>query len=62
MRDSKKYLGLEEETARRLAETAGHRFRVARREGKALILTRDFKPDRINVCVEEGKVVEVHFG
>ena len=41
------------------AQTNGKTVRVVKQDGRNLIYTTDFNPDRINVAVEEGKVVAI---
>jgi hypothetical protein len=37
-------------------------YRVVERDGKSAIVTRDYRPNRINIKLENGKVVGFHFG
>ena len=45
--------------AKRAASEQGCEIRVAVRNGEGLALTQDFRPDRVNVAVESGKVTEI---
>ncbi len=41
------------------AEAEGCAVRVVEKNGKPLAVTQDFRPDRINVATEDGKVVRI---
>lgn len=41
------------------AEAEGCSVRVVERDGRALAVTEDFRPDRINVAVRDGVVAEI---
>lgn len=43
-------------------ETSQIRYRVSKIDGKACILTRDYDPQRVNLVVENGIVIEVNRG
>ncbi len=57
--DNTAYLGLTEEEAGDLAEEEGLEHRVINRDGEALVVTMDFRPNRLNFWVEDGVVIEV---
>ena len=38
------------------------RFRVARKDGRAMVLTRDYIPERLNFTIEDEQVVSVTMG
>lgn len=46
-------------TAEEAAESEGCQIRVAVRDGESLALTQDFRPDRVNVAVEDETVTEI---
>lgn len=50
-------VGMTENDARQFLATQGFKMRVSKRDGKALMGTRDARPDRINVEIENGIVV-----
>lgn len=45
--------------ARGIATSKGLTIRVMEEDGESYVGTCDFRPDRINVVVKEGKVVEI---
>ena len=45
--------------AMRAARQQGCSIRVAVRNGEQLALTQDFRPDRVNVAVRDGEVIEI---
>lgn len=45
--------------AKGAAAEQGCSVRVAMRDGEGLALTQDFRPDRVNVAVEDGEVTEI---
>lgn len=49
-------VGLEESAAVELAETEGWSVRVAERDGQGRPMTRDLRPDRVNVSIVDGVV------
>jgi hypothetical protein len=50
------------EEAEALCKSAGMRLRVTRTDGVAHIVTRDYRTDRVNVHLEQGKVVNATIG
>lgn len=52
-------VGKKVERAQMMAQSAGKRVRVMRRDGQQLVGTTDVDANRINVAVEQGKIVEV---
>lgn len=45
--------------AKEAAAEEGCQIRVAVRDGEPLALTQDYRPDRVNVAVEDGEVTEI---
>lgn len=45
--------------AKQAAVDEGCQIRVAMRDGESLALTQDYRPDRVNVAVEDGEVTEI---
>ena len=56
---SQSLAGRSEESARMAALSAGKKFRVVQRDGQRLLSTKDYDPERINVVVELGRVVQI---
>lgn len=54
--DLKALVGLSESEARARAEGDGYVVRVIFRDGEPLPATKDFRPDRVNLAVEDGVV------
>jgi hypothetical protein len=48
--------------AKALCESAGMRLRITREDGEAKIVTMDYRTDRVNVHLENGKVVKATIG
>ena len=40
----------------------GLKVRVSSRDGKSMLLTRDYNCDRLNLHLEDGKVIDLTFG
>jgi hypothetical protein len=57
-----KLVGKTEEQARVLIERAGLRVRISGRDGEHYILTMDYWIDRVNIYIENDKVVEASIG
>ena len=36
--------------------------RIAHKDGQDFMLTRDYNPDRINLKIKDGKIIEVYNG
>jgi hypothetical protein len=51
--------GMTEVEAKVFFQKHGYTMRVTRRDGKAMITTRDMKINRLNVSIENGLVKEV---
>lgn len=60
--DLSQLLDKTEEQATALAKTAGREVRVLERDGKALVVTRDLHPARVNLVVVEGVVSSYSLG
>src|SRR5205823_428743 len=58
----RKLIGLDFEEAKRQATAEGYKVRLAGKDGARFFLTTDWCPNRINVVVEKGKVVEASAG
>ncbi|HYE72607.1 MAG TPA: hypothetical protein VEF04_04715 [Blastocatellia bacterium] len=59
MFDPDKAEGMTEVEAEAFFQRHGYTMRVTRRDGKAMITTRDMKLNRLNVSIENGLVKEV---
>lgn len=57
--DARELVGLSEAEARERAAGYGCTVRVGRRNGESLFGTRDLRPDRIDVAVEDERVTEI---
>ena len=55
-------IGMKKEDAINESKGAGWRIRISKRDGKAYILTRDYRTDRINLEIEKDIVVKAHIG
>lgn len=58
-RKDKAILGLNEREAENVLTSQGLLMRVVNRDGEEFFVTCDFDPQRVNVSVKEGEVVEV---
>ena len=52
-------VGMEVEEARKLAEDNGMLIRVCQEDGLIYAGTCDFRPNRVNIIVSEGKVTSI---
>ena len=52
--------GLDEEAAGEHARAHGGIVRVIERDGQPLPMTMDYREDRVNVAVADGRVTAVH--
>ena len=57
--DAQDYVGLTEEHALSKASAANKAARVVQRDDEEMMITMDFSPGRLNLYVEDGKVVRV---
>lgn len=57
--DATAVVGESLDAASEAAADEGCQIRVAIRDGEGLALTQDFRPDRVNVAVEDGTVTEI---
>lgn len=55
-------IGLFEQEAIYLIKANGLLYRITKKDGKAAIITRDYKHDRVNLEFESGKVVRATIG
>jgi len=53
-------VGMSEDQARAEARRMGRPFRVVKRDGKALMVTMDHVPGRLNASVDQGMVTSIH--
>lgn len=60
--DTASLVGLEETEAQKVVEEHGWVFRVIQRDGVDLVVTMDFREDRINAKVADGVVIEASTG
>ena len=57
--DANALLGKEEKAAQSLAEQNDCDMRVTERDGEMFPMTMDFRPNRVNVVIADGKVSKV---
>ncbi len=55
-------VGQSESNALAAAELAGIIVRVAARDGKTFMLRKDLRPSRVNVTIDDGKVIAASVG
>lgn len=55
-------LGQFESVAWELVQEEGFVPRITSRDGNPLVVTRDYKTDRVNLVIEDNKVVSYHLG
>lgn len=55
-------VGLNEQEAKSLLQKSGINYRVVQRDGHYLMVTQDFKPDRINLVINDDKVSSFNCG
>ncbi len=53
------YIGLTKQEAAARAQAAGHRSRVIEEDGQRFRVTKDYRPDRRNFTVKDGRVTRV---
>jgi hypothetical protein len=54
--DARELVGLRVRKARRVSASHGCELRVVRRNGEPLVVTQDFRTDRVNVAVRHRKI------
>ena len=54
--------GLERQHAEELLKKAGHRYRVVRVDGQPRVVTADYNPNRFNLHIQDGVVVDCYTG
>lgn len=52
-------IGKTEKEAENTLEQQGKKMRVTQRDGEPFMCTMDYWPDRINVVVEMGKIIQI---
>lgn len=60
--DPSKFIGLSLDDARNQIMGYGYSSRVTKVDGRALIVTRDYDPLRLNLSIENNRVVNVTVG
>jgi hypothetical protein len=55
---SKEMVGLPEDMAREILESVGYSMRVIERDGVHYVVTRDHNPNRIDVVIEDGLLID----
>jgi hypothetical protein len=59
---SNELIGMEKQAALDLCEQEGVRVRVENEDGEPFMLTMDYIPTRLNLTIQNGKVVRVRHG
>ncbi|MGJ8697465.1 MAG: hypothetical protein ACSHYF_14200 [Verrucomicrobiaceae bacterium] len=62
MNSDSPYIGLTKEAAMLRAKKEGKRARVVSEDGRQSMVTKDYRPDRLNFTIEAGKVTRVQGG
>lgn len=60
--DTKAYVGKDISEVEQLLDEKGQPHRVMWQDGEAFFGTMDFRPDRLNFHVEDGKIIEAYTG
>lgn len=60
--DVSKLVGLTEEDAKTKITAAGLKCRVRNRDGQAFVGTCDYRMDRVNLSITDGKVTSASLG
>lgn len=60
--DASAYVGMTESEAIEAIQKIGLKARITERDGKSFMGTCDFRLDRINLIIKEGKVIETNVG
>lgn len=58
----KKLVGLTTKEAEHMCRTTMTPLRIVREDHKSYMITDDFRPDRINIEIDKGKVTKVTWG
>lgn len=53
-------LGKTEDEAKQVCENYGYKLRVTNKDGTSFIVTADYRTDRINVSVTNGKISAIN--
>jgi len=62
MNDQPGYIGLTKEAALTKAKALGVRARIVEEDGKSFPVTKDYRPERVNFTINDGKVTKLHKG
>lgn len=60
--ENKKYIGLKKKAAEKQIAAEGLTSRIMGEDGKNYVGTCDYRPDRVNLILKKGKVVEAYNG
>ena len=55
-------VGVDADAARRIASERGCVFRISVRDGIGEVLTAEWRSDRINAAIEQGRVISTEVG
>lgn len=59
---AKTYIGRQLSEVQKEFETQNQLLRIVAQDGKAMAVTADYRPDRLNVAVEKGVITDAYFG
>lgn len=62
MANIQNYVGMTEDAAIKAIEKDGFRARVVAKDGEHYIVTADYRLDRVNLTIKEGKVTSADIG
>lgn len=60
--EKREYVGKTLQEAKEYAESGGFTIRIVEEDGKAFMVTRDFKTNRLNLRLRNNKVTDVFGG
>lgn len=58
----KTYIGRQLSEVQKEFETQNQLLRIVAQDGKAMAVTADYRPNRLNVAVEKGVITDAYFG
>ena len=59
---AKTYIGRQLSEVQKEFETQNQLLRIVAQDGKAMAVTADYRPNRLNVAVEKGVITDAYFG
>ena len=58
----KEVIGMDKQAAIDLIKSRGYSYRIRVENGQSFASTTDLKPNRVNLYIEDGKVVKANLG